>query len=103
MAVPPSDRHEHCLRSLEGHAEPREELLHRPVVRHKEPLAIEGQREVAVSHLASDAPRLLPPSPRGPGKPVPRAPPPEGARPGRGQEVPRPKSGARWERPPDSG
>src|SRR2546422_3062288 len=70
MAVPRSDWHEHCLRSLEGHAEPREELIHRPVVRNKEPLAIEGQREVAVTPPPSDAARLLPPGRRDREKPV---------------------------------
>src|SRR5213593_1524951 len=59
MAVPRSDRQEHCLRPLEAHAEPREELIRRRVVRHEESLAIECQREVAVTHLESDAQRLL--------------------------------------------
>src|SRR6059036_4258533 len=59
MAVPPSERHEHCLRSLEGRAEPGEKLIHRRVVQHKESLAIEGQREVAVTHLEGDAQRFL--------------------------------------------
>src|SRR5213593_2185372 len=59
MAVPRSDRQEHCLRPLEAHAEPREELIRRRVVRHEESLAIECQREVAVTHLEGDAQRFL--------------------------------------------
>src|SRR2546428_7696799 len=102
MAVPRSDWHEHCLRSLEGHAEPREELIHRPVVRNKEPLAIEGQREVAVTPPASAAPRPPAPSRRGRGKRVPRTPPHPGPVPAPPNALPPPARRARGGRHPQA-
>src|SRR5438132_12727034 len=59
MAVARADGDEHRGAALEDDAEPREELVHRRVVWHQEPLAVEREHEVAVADLERDADRLL--------------------------------------------
>src|SRR5947199_134440 len=58
MAVAHADGVEHRLDALEGDAEPGQELVHRRVVGHQQPLAIDREREVAVADLEGDADRL---------------------------------------------
>src|SRR5437867_1003527 len=59
MAVTRADGHEHCGAALEDDAKPREELVHRRVVWHQEPLTVEREHEVAVADLERDPDRLL--------------------------------------------
>ena len=59
MTMTHPDRHEHRAHPLEPDVEPREQVLHRGIVRHEQPLAVERQREVAVTHLERDAQRLF--------------------------------------------
>src|SRR5439155_838824 len=59
MTVTRADGHEHRGAALEDDAKPREELVHRRVVWHQEPLTVEREHEVAVADLERDPDRLL--------------------------------------------
>src|SRR5437773_2284683 len=59
MTVTRADGHEHRGAALEDDAKPREELVHRRVVWHQEPLTVEREHEVAVADLDRDPERLL--------------------------------------------
>src|SRR5438046_1102876 len=62
MAVAHADGDEDRFDAREGDAEPGQELVHRRVVGHQEPLVVDREREVAVADLEGDADRLLVPA-----------------------------------------